>query len=143
MKALTKLLCSANSSWQTERRLETLIHRRIEQLQRQLEALTERPVLKDPRRLLSPLSERADRAAEALTGAMERRLERERAELAHGAGRLEALSPLAVLQRGYASVRREETPVTSVQELSVGDLLTLRMSDGSIESRVTALAAEK
>ena len=53
-------------------------------------------------------------------------------------GRLEAVSPLATLQRGYAIVRRKENGavVRNASDVAVSDELLIRVSDGEIESRV-------
>jgi exodeoxyribonuclease VII large subunit len=53
--------------------------------------------------------------------------------------RLAALSPEAVLQRGYAIVRTTEGKlVYSVQQVHRDDLLDIRVSDGIILSKVEA-----
>ena len=49
------------------------------------------------------------------------------------AGRLDALSPLAVLGRGYAVALKDGHAVRSSSELAVGDVLELRLSDGSAD----------
>jgi exodeoxyribonuclease VII large subunit len=60
------------------------------------------------------------------------RLETARASLSESSGRLESLSPLAVLSRGYALVSRPLTglPVKSVEDLVVGEDVELQLSDG-------------
>jgi exodeoxyribonuclease VII large subunit len=60
-------------------------------------------------------------------------LRRER--LAGLAARLESLSPLATLARGYAIVRQAETGslVSSVTQVSPGDRLSVRVTDGAFE----------
>ena len=53
--------------------------------------------------------------------------------------RLDALSPLAVLGRGYALVERDDgTLVRSAGEVAVGEALRLRLARGELEARVTA-----
>src|SRR5207247_306120 len=54
------------------------------------------------------VAERLDRTLDRLTGTLERRLERHRHELSGLAGRLDALSPLKILERGYALARDEQ-----------------------------------
>jgi exodeoxyribonuclease VII large subunit len=52
---------------------------------------------------------------------------------------LEALSPAAVLTRGYAIVQDDAgTVISSVAQTSTGQALTVRVSDGSIPATVTA-----
>jgi exodeoxyribonuclease VII large subunit len=55
------------------------------------------------------------------------------------AGRLAALSPLAVLQRGYAIVSRagNGSVIHSAADVSPGDLLEIRVSAGQIQAAVT------
>lgn len=47
-------------------------------------------------------------------------------------GRLDALNPMKVMQRGYAIAYKDSHAVTSVDSLSVGDKLNIRLSDGTV-----------
>jgi exodeoxyribonuclease VII large subunit len=63
-------------------------------------------------------------------------LDRER--LAGFSGRLDSLSPLATLARGYAIVQHDETGkvVSSVDHVSAGDRLSIRVVDGRFGAKV-------
>ena len=63
-----------------------------------------------------------------------RQLDRRRASLEGCADRLQALSPLAVLARGYAVAWREGTrkALTSAKEVGVGDRIRLRLHEGEV-----------
>ena len=51
--------------------------------------------------------------------------------------RLEGVNPLAVLARGYSAVENERGEiVSSTQELSVGDKIKVRLSDGTLDAVV-------
>jgi exodeoxyribonuclease VII large subunit len=54
------------------------------------------------------------------------------------AGKLDSLSPLRVLERGYSVTRRAEDGalVDSVAKVKTGDRLVTRVADGEIESTV-------
>lgn len=80
----------------------------------------------DRRRLdLDHLLQRFVRAAE-----QGERLRRER--VSHMAARLQALSPLAVLERGYAAVSdREGWGVSKISQLETGQTLSLQFADGT------------
>jgi exodeoxyribonuclease VII large subunit len=57
------------------------------------------------------------------------------------AGRLHALSPLAVLDRGYALVlSREGALIRSTTQLAPGDALITRLADGSFTGHVETIA---
>jgi exodeoxyribonuclease VII large subunit len=68
---------------------------------------------------------------------MEYRLEKSGARLtAHGA-RLDALSPLKVLGRGYAVARDDQGVVLKrVAQLQPGKEFRLRVTDGEVDARV-------
>jgi len=83
------------------------------------------------------VAERLDRTVDRLAGAIERRLERHRLALAVTSGRLDALSPLRVLARGYALARDAEGRVLKrVAQLPPGLPFRLRVSDGEVAARV-------
>ena len=93
--------------------------------------------VRDPRRHLAAQRQRvgelAARAARALAGA----LRVARARLAGDGERLQALSPLAVLERGYAIVRRDDgTVVRAARDVAVGDALELTFRAGRARVRV-------
>lgn len=67
-------------------------------------------------------------------------LERSRADLAGKASQVNALSPLAVLARGFAVPRTEDgTIVRDAATLSAGDELGIRFAKGSARTRVVAV----
>ena len=68
--------------------------------------------------------------------AIRRRLEVRRAELGRIGAQLHALSPLAVLDRGYAMVSAGETLVRDAAAVSVGDHLRIRLARGALEVTV-------
>jgi exodeoxyribonuclease VII large subunit len=51
--------------------------------------------------------------------------------------RLLALSPLAVLRRGFAVITKNDKIVTSVAQVKVEDALRVRVQDGEFDTRVT------
>jgi exodeoxyribonuclease VII large subunit len=64
-----------------------------------------------------------------------RNIERKRADVAAFAARLNALSPLAVLGRGYAVARQNDgTALTSVQQFTDGLRFELVLQDGQVEA---------
>jgi exodeoxyribonuclease VII large subunit len=81
--------------------------------------------------------ERLNRTGDRLTRSMDHRLEQSRALLAAHSARLDALSPLRVLGRGYAVARDAEGKVLKrVAQLPSGKEFLLRVSDGEVNGRV-------
>ena len=65
-------------------------------------------------------------------------LEGRRAELGQLGAQIAALSPLAVLDRGYAMVQRGDELVRDASQVAVGDRLQLRLARGQLEVTVAA-----
>ena len=80
--------------------------------------------------------ERLDRTGDRLTRYMDHRLEKARALLTAHSARLDALSPLRVLARGYAVARDENgTVLKRIAQLPSGKEFRLRVSDGEIAAQ--------
>ncbi|HEY2964000.1 MAG TPA: exodeoxyribonuclease VII large subunit [Pyrinomonadaceae bacterium] len=83
---------------------------------------------------------RFDVASAACNGAMETTLQEARERLALAAASLDALSPLAVLQRGYAIAQDASgKPLRDAASVSVGDQVRVRLSKGSLQTRVETI----
>jgi exodeoxyribonuclease VII large subunit len=91
----------------------------------------------DFRALIAIKSGRLDALDRRLSRAVQARLEVRRRQLAVAAGKLDMLSPLAVLGRGYALVKDEAGNLVSrAAMVSAGQKLALRFEDGEIGCRV-------
>jgi exodeoxyribonuclease VII large subunit len=95
-------------------------------------------------RLDRGLTSRVELAAQRLAGSLDRlggvmglRLERHRHQLAAAGGRLDALSPLKILERGYSLARDARGRVLRrVAQFPAGLAFRLRVSDGEVSARV-------
>jgi exodeoxyribonuclease VII large subunit len=78
-------------------------------------------------------------ARERLVSAGPRISERAATKVGHAAARLEDLSPLAILARGYSASFAADgrTVVRSIGQVSAGDSIYVRVSDGRIGCSVT------
>lgn len=94
--------------------------------------------LRDPRQVLKALQLRVDELSERGLRAVMTRLRLARQQLRGGAERLQALSPLAVLERGYSIARRADTGavVRDAARLQTGDRLRLTLARGTAAVRV-------
>ena len=57
--------------------------------------------------------------------------------------RIEALSPINVLKRGYSAVTKDNTTVASIKDVAVGDNIRILMSDGCATAQITDITANK
>jgi exodeoxyribonuclease VII large subunit len=90
-----------------------------------------------PERFFSDKRQQTDHLSERLFNGWCRGAQPRERALAALAARLDALSPLKVLARGYAVAQNlEGVPLRSAADVSVGDLLDLRLNDGWVKSCV-------
>ena len=62
---------------------------------------------------------------------MKQKIKYEKEKLYYTLSKLNTLSPLKVLERGYAIVLKEDNVVLTVNELKTGDKIKIKMKDGS------------
>lgn len=87
---------------------------------------------------LSRLRQLVDDLREAAAHSLEARLQSLRFALSEQAGRLAALDPRAVLQRGFALISDEDgRTITSATNLRVGAEIALQLHDGGALACVT------
>ncbi|MBI3073879.1 MAG: exodeoxyribonuclease VII large subunit [Deltaproteobacteria bacterium] len=99
--------------------------------------LASRLTRQHPRSALTRVAERLRSTDASLCTAIHQHLLRDRNSVAALAGRLDALSPLAVLERGYAIAQRPDgRAVRSTADVSVGDRVGIRLSKGELSCRV-------
>ena len=68
-------------------------------------------------------------------------LQRNRGRFTVAARALDSISPLAVLERGYAVVKKDEELVVSVAAVAPGEKLTAELADGRIHATVVSTEA--
>ncbi|MBD3689965.1 exodeoxyribonuclease VII large subunit [Nanchangia anserum] len=107
-----------------------------------LSDMRSRRVMSSPAALLNPHRERLDVSRHHLRQAQVGRLEGESARLRGARETLRALSPRAVMERGYAIVRAPNRQIVhSVADVSKGDLIELLFADGSGVAQVAGTRA--
>lgn len=126
------------------RRIENLRERCCAAMQKlisyqghELEKLNNSWALKDPERLFADKSLQTDAALKNLLNSMEKRLQNSKHQFEIQAARLDSLSPLAVLKRGYTVTQDSDYKiVTSAAQVRWGDELVTTVADGKIVSIV-------
>lgn len=141
-----------------ERRMASCCKKHLDQAKEQLSRRTSAGVFQFPERLLEPRQQNLDQLSMRMTRCMEHRLEnaregfnaraerlpkawsqalgQRRQALEMRAARLDAMSPLKVLSRGYSITERQGEPVRAAKELMPGDPITVRFSEGAVLARV-------
>lgn len=140
-RVVPELAAVTESLSQMRRRMEKPIHQQIAYRREQLRHLATRPALSRPfqmihdrSRRLDDLDNRAQRAIRNLQVNNERKLQRVAATLS-------ALSPLAVLARGYSVTQRldDAAVIKHHDQIQVGDEIQTQLDKGKLISQVTRI----
>jgi exodeoxyribonuclease VII large subunit len=119
-------------------RMYALLDRTLTAYKTSLAASSKQLALTSPTEKLKNAGERIRKAEELMNMSLASMLEKKKLMLASATGRLEAINPLAVISRGYSVTRDEnESIVSSVEQVSEGDGISILVSDGSIRAVVT------
>lgn len=124
-------------------RLTRAQDRRISALTDRLNRLKASPVMRSPEVAIQQRELLLELLRQRLEHAGTRRFQQEEQRLARLAGRLDALSPLKVLARGYALASREDgTVIRAAGELAPGEPIRLRLGQGSARCTVDTIEKE-
>ena len=124
-------------------RMEAAVSGPLRQRQRQVAELAAAVLRHDPRQGLAQARERLAACRTRLDRSLERMIQASAATLSALDARLHSLSPLAVLDRGYALVLAADgSVVRSIAQLTQGEALTTRLADGTFNSQVKAISAK-
>ncbi|MBS0192886.1 MAG: exodeoxyribonuclease VII large subunit [Proteobacteria bacterium] len=125
-----------------QRRLDTQRGIHLQARRERLRTIAARLRALPPQRLLDARSERVGRAFDALRRGQALLDERRRLHLLGLARALEAVSPLATLQRGFAILRDDAGQIVRrAQQVRPEQRLSARLSDGELALRVDSTAS--
>ncbi len=120
-----------------ELRLQGAVRQHLHNRHRELQLASRAFAHYHPERALEHRRQLTDTAAERLRKAMQALLQKRGERLAHSGQLLHNVSPLAVLQRGYAIVRDEQGQVQkSTRTLSPGQRVHTRLAEGEFTATV-------
>ena len=118
-------------------RMAQAMGRRLEADRRELDRASQCRALQNPMNYVDDKRMLLDYQREKLAAGLTASLSRERERFAALASKLDALSPLKVLGRGYAIPQKEDGGVVrSTTDVIPGDALRLRVADGEISCQV-------
>lgn len=124
-------------------RESAILRKRFDYLREHLKRLESSRALSSPKNTVEDRRLILDSLNERLVNAEGITIERKKALLAKSAAQLSALNPLAVLSRGYAAVfDRDGGVIKDVSDLSCGDRISLKLSEGSLRATVDEVYSE-
>ena len=121
-------------------RLQILIGKELRETQLRADALMRRLAPSEVKARLATARGRFESANSSCNAAMSARLEEAGKRFGLAAASLDALSPLSVLQRGYAIAQREDgNLIRDAKSVSIGDPVSVRLAKGKLNATVNAI----
>lgn len=124
-------------------RIRSMVAGKIENCEEMLSALSSSAVLTNPMRFFELREMEFIRLSERLDSSYHSRVAEASAEFSANVAKLEALSPLAVLSRGYGIVEKDGHTLSSVSHVVPGDKINVVMRDGSAEAEIINVKFKK
>ena len=124
-------------------RLANALIRRVERARERLDRLA---LSTDKSRILSSIDNKRQsikHLEEKSRFMLNSALDRAREALVQNAAKVNALSPLSTISRGYSVAEKNGRIVKSIHEINVGDSISLRVADGYAKVNVTEIRKEK
>lgn len=119
-------------------RLQTKL---TEHLKFRIQNLREKLFTNNPKHLIRDLEHKLKASQNVLQNSIQYNIQNQLKTLGNLAGKLDALSPLATLQRGFAIVTAENKKIIhNSKQVKAGETIDVRLSEGSLHCKVESIA---
>ncbi len=117
--------------------MATAMNRQIKAARQHLDVLSQSPALKSPEGYFDQRRKSLQLLYNRLLTVQNQQIGNEKQRFIAQAAKLDALSPLKVLSRGYAMAQKEDqTIVRSISNVDIGDTIEVTLADGEISAVV-------
>ena len=114
------------------------LNRQVKSARQHLNVLSQSAALQSPTGYVDQKRKSLELLQNRLVSAQSRNVQRKKQQFIAGVSKLDAMSPLKVLTRGYALVRTDSGEVLkSVNQVETGDKIVVSLSDGRLTAAVT------
>ena len=113
------------------------LNRQVRAAQQHLDVLSKSPALRTPDSYLQQREQSLELLKNRLVSAQNQNLTRKNQQYIAAVSKLDAMSPLKVLSRGYAMTQNGQGEVVrSVKQVELGERITVSLSDGKLSATV-------
>lgn len=125
-----------------DEKLKSILKAKFENNTLKLERLTERLLRFSPGQKIDKDIQQFEHLSKSLETVFRKNISERENKLISLVSKMEALSPVKVLDRGYSLVCKDGNVITKTADLSEGDYIEIRMSDGVVRAKITAVGEE-
>ena len=117
-------------------RLKNALKKKIDIMKMRYEKCMKSRVYTDPLKNINDQYLKLDILLKSMTNSVLTKIQKSKTEATKNIAKLDALSPLKTLARGYSIVQKNEKVVKSVNELNKDDIISLRLADGNKDAKI-------
>ena len=119
-----------------ERRLCQQTHKILEIKKQIISYIITRPIFKRPHTIVNEYKQILDEKTIQLKQIVINKTEILKRELKGFDGKLNALNPCAILERGYSITMKKDKIISSIKDIKLGDIISTIVKDGKIDSKI-------
>lgn len=119
-----------------ENRLKNALYKKVEVMKLRYEKCMKSKAYTSPLQKINEYYMLIDKNEKALENKIQVILKEKKAYMIEWISKIDALSPLKTLSRGYSIVQKDNKIVKTVKELKHGDSIKLRLTDGEKEAKI-------
>ena len=117
-------------------RLKNALKKKIDIMKMRYEKCMKSRVYTDPLKNINDQYLKLDMLLKSMTNSVLTKIQKSKTEATKNIAKLDALSPLKTLARGYSIVQKNGKVVKSVNELNKDDIISLRLADGNKDAKI-------
>ena len=109
----------------------------IKEKQHNIDNLRNSQVLKKPEKIIENCELYLDVLISRINDSYKEVLSKHSTDFYSLCSKIDSLSPLKVLARGYSIIKKDETIISNSNQLTVGDNISIRFTDNEVSARIT------
>ena len=117
-------------------RLKNALKKKVEIMKMRYEKCMKSRIYTDPLKNINDNYLKIDIITKSIINSINNKLQLSKTEAVKNFSKLDALSPLKTLSRGYSIIEKDKQIIKDVQELKKDDIVNIRLSNGNKEAKI-------
>ena len=117
-------------------RLKNALRKKVEIMRMRYEKCMKSRVYTDPLKIINDNYVKLDMFVKSMTNSVVNKLQTSKTQAVKNFSKLDALSPLKTLSRGYSLVEKDNKIIKNVEDLKKDDIINLRMQNGNKKAQI-------
>ncbi len=117
-------------------RLKNALKKKVELMQMRYEKCMKSRVYTDPLKIVNDNYIKVDMLIKSMTNGVMNKFQKSKTQAIKNFAKLDALSPLKTLSRGYSIIEKDNKIIKNIEDLKKDELIKIRMQNGEKEAKI-------